>query len=70
MTHLRVGADFVSSGIIMQCTGGARGIGWLDEFMACQKFWSADSGSSTVEAEPQADSPTTVFFFPHCTCAR
>lgn len=33
-----------------------------DEFLTCQKFWTADWGSHTVEA-PSKVSPTTVFFF-------
>lgn len=28
-------------------------------------FWTADSGSRTVEAEPRADSPTSVQLFCH-----
>lgn len=32
----------------------------LDELLTCQKFWSADSSTCAVEAEPRADSTTAV----------
>lgn len=39
----------VCSQLVIRCS---------NEFVTCQKFWSADSGYHTVEEEPQADSPT------------
>ncbi len=38
-------------------------VGRLDEFLTCQKFWSADLGSRTVETEQCADFPMSVNFF-------
>ncbi len=32
-----------------------------DKFLTCQKFWSVDSGSLTVEAEQQLDSLSVPF---------
>lgn len=50
---------------------GGGGAEYLDGFLTCQKFWSANSGFLTVEGEPRADSPTTVsLFWRHCGDAR
>lgn len=46
----------------MLCTVGSKG-SLSAEFLTCHKFWLANSGSCTAEAEPQADSQMFSTFF-------
>ncbi len=62
-------SSLILASFAVQCTRGSEGwisrtaIGWCDKLLTCQRFWSADSGSCTVEAEQWLDSPTSVPFF-------
>lgn len=42
----------------------------LDEFLTCQKFWSADADSRKFKAELRVDYPTPVPFLHLCKVAN